>query len=82
MSLIGPRPIVEAEVALYGDMLRFYLAAFPGLSGLWQVSGRSNIDYPKRAELDATYVRTWSLRTDFSIFLQTIPTVVGRTGAR
>jgi lipopolysaccharide/colanic/teichoic acid biosynthesis glycosyltransferase len=82
MSLIGPRPIVAAEVDVYGDLVRFYLAASPGLSGLWQVSGRSNIDYPKRAELDAIYVRSWSLRTDLNIFFQTIPAVLGRIGAR
>jgi lipopolysaccharide/colanic/teichoic acid biosynthesis glycosyltransferase len=82
MSLIGPRPIVEAEAALYGDLLGFYLASTPGLSGLWQVSGRSNVDYPKRAKLDAMYVQSWSLGADFSILVRTIPAVLGRIGAR
>jgi lipopolysaccharide/colanic/teichoic acid biosynthesis glycosyltransferase len=82
MSLIGPRPIVEAEAKLYGGLLSFYLAATPGLSGLWQVSGRSQIGYEQRAKLDALYVRSWSLGTDFSIFLRTIPAVLGRVGAR
>jgi lipopolysaccharide/colanic/teichoic acid biosynthesis glycosyltransferase len=82
MSLIGPRPIVEAETAFYGDLLEFYLAATPGLSGLWQVSGRSHVDYAKRAKLDATYVRTWSLKSDFSILFRTVPAVFGRIGAR
>jgi lipopolysaccharide/colanic/teichoic acid biosynthesis glycosyltransferase len=81
MSLIGPRPIVEAETGLYGDLLHFYLAATPGLSGLWQVSGRCKLDYEKRARLDASYVRQWSLRTDLGIFFRTIPAVLGRVGA-
>jgi undecaprenyl-phosphate galactose phosphotransferase len=82
MSLIGPRPIVEAETAFYGDLLSYYLAATPGLSGLWQVSGRSEIDYPKRARLDATYVQSWSLKSDFIILFRTVPAVFGRIGAR
>ena len=81
MSMIGPRPIIEAEACFYGDLLPFYLAATPGLSGLWQVSGRSNIDYPKRAALDASYVMDWSLRTDFDILVQTIPAVLKKTVA-
>jgi undecaprenyl-phosphate galactose phosphotransferase len=82
MSLIGPRPIVEAEAHLFGDLLDYYKAAKPGLSGLWQVSGRSNVDYKKRAMLDATYVMTWSLRSDFSLVFRTIPAVLQRVGAR
>jgi undecaprenyl-phosphate galactose phosphotransferase len=82
MSLIGPRPIVAAETSLYGNLLRFYLAATPGLSGIWQVSGRSDIDYEERAKLDASYVCGWSLRLDLSILLRTVPAVLGRVGAR
>lgn len=81
MSLIGPRPIVAAEAAFYGELFYYYLAATPGLSGLWQVSGRSEIPYAQRAELDARYVVTWSPRTDFTILLRTIPAVLGRRGA-
>ena len=81
MSLVGPRPIVEAETALYEDMLGFYLEATPGLSGLWQVSGRSKLGYASRAMLDAMYVQTWSLRGDLSILLRTIPAVLNRVGA-
>jgi lipopolysaccharide/colanic/teichoic acid biosynthesis glycosyltransferase len=81
MSLIGPRPIVEAETAFYGNLLPFYQAATPGLSGLWQVSGRSNVDYEKRVKLDALYVRSWCLATDFSILFRTIPAVLNRIGA-
>jgi lipopolysaccharide/colanic/teichoic acid biosynthesis glycosyltransferase len=82
MSLIGPRPIVKAETYFYKHLLSFYLAATPGLSGLWQVSGRSDLDYCERAKLDATYVQNWSLREDFGIFIKTIPAVLGRKGAR
>ena len=82
MSLIGPRPVVAAEVHLYGHLQHFYLAATPGLSGLWQVSGRSNVSFVARANLDASYVRNWSLKTDLSILFRTIPAVLGRVGAR
>jgi exopolysaccharide production protein ExoY len=82
MSLIGPRPIVKAETHYYKHLLSFYLAATPGLSGLWQVSGRSDLDYDERARLDARYVQNWSLTADFKIFLRTIPAVLGRVGAR
>jgi lipopolysaccharide/colanic/teichoic acid biosynthesis glycosyltransferase len=81
MSLIGPRPIVEAEKVLYGKLISAYLSATPGLSGLWQVSGRSHIDYDKRAKLDAKYVQTWSLGTDLIILFRTIPAVLRRIGA-
>lgn len=82
MSLIGPRPIVMSEVDLYGDLFSYYLSATPGLSGLWQVSGRSDLSYEKRAWLDKQYVETWSLALDFKILLRTIPVVLGRIGAR
>jgi lipopolysaccharide/colanic/teichoic acid biosynthesis glycosyltransferase len=82
MSLIGPRPIVEAEARFYGRLLVFYLAATPGLSGLWQVSGRSNVDYPERAMLDALYVRSWCLDADLQILIRTVPAVLSRIGAR
>lgn len=81
MSLIGPRPIVAAETHFYGDLLSYYLAATPGLSGAWQVSGRSEIGYHDRARLDAHYVSLWSMRTDIDILLRTVPAVLGRIGA-
>ena len=81
MSLIGPRPIVESEMELYGSLISVYTTATPGLSGLWQVSGRSHIDYDKRAKLDAKYVQSWSLGGDLMILLRTIPAVLGRIGA-
>lgn len=82
MSLIGPRPIVRDEASLYGERFSYYLAAKPGLSGLSQVSGRSNLDYDKRVELDTLYVQNWSLIADLAILARTIPTVLSRTGAR
>jgi undecaprenyl-phosphate galactose phosphotransferase len=81
MSLVGPRPIVESETVLYGDLLPYYLAATPGLSGAWQVSGRSEVDYDDRARLDAIYVSLWSLKTDIGILFRTLPAVLSRIGA-
>jgi lipopolysaccharide/colanic/teichoic acid biosynthesis glycosyltransferase len=82
MSLIGPRPVVEGEMPLYGQLSSFYLAATPGLSGLWQVSGRSNVNFATRARLDASYVENWSLLADFRILALTVPAVLMRMGAR
>ena len=82
LSRIGPRPVVDAEVALYGELQHFYLAARPGLSGLWQVSGRSNVSFAARAYLDAQYVRSWTLRKDVGLLFRTVPAVLSRTGAR
>lgn len=81
MSLVGPRPIVEEEISCYGERFPTYLAAHPGLSGLWQISGRSKFGYRQRAALDADYVQSWSLRTDAWILLRTVPAVIGRVGA-
>jgi lipopolysaccharide/colanic/teichoic acid biosynthesis glycosyltransferase len=82
MSLIGPRPVIEAEIPLYGRLRHYYLAATPGLSGLWQVSGRSNVTFSVRANLDASYVQNWSILTDLGIICRTVPAVLGRVGAR
>jgi undecaprenyl-phosphate galactose phosphotransferase len=81
MSLIGPRPIVEAETRLYGELISVYITAVPGLSGLWQVSGRCHIDYDRRAKLDAQYIQSWTMGSDIMIFFRTIPAVLGRIGA-
>jgi lipopolysaccharide/colanic/teichoic acid biosynthesis glycosyltransferase len=81
MSLVGPRPIVESEMTYYGDRLSLYLAANPGLSGLWQVSGRSMVGYEERAELDARYVQSWTLAADLRISLRTVHAVISRVGA-
>ncbi len=81
MSLVGPRPIIRAEAVEYGKRLRFYLMATPGLSGLWQVSGRSTVDYAERTRLDARYVRRWKFWADIQILARTVPAVLGRVGA-
>jgi len=81
MSLVGPRPIVEAEVEKYGEHLRYYHSVCPGLSGLWQVSGRNDVGYQQRVMLDTFYVRNWSLWLDFIILLRTIPAVLKKDGA-
>lgn len=81
MSLVGPRPIVPAEMLRYGDRLGFYVSARPGLTGLWQISGRSNCGYDKRVELDADYVSNWRFAFDISILVRTISAVIRREGS-
>jgi Undecaprenyl-phosphate galactose phosphotransferase WbaP len=81
MSLVGPRPIVIDEVKRYDRNIAYYIAVFPGITGLWQVSGRSNTSYERRVELDVYYVQTWSLLRDISILFMTIPAVILRKGA-
>ncbi len=81
MTLVGPRPIVAAEVEKYGDGFRFYRRVKPGLTGLWQVSGRSQLTYPQRVQLDCDYVEKWSMRRDFVILLRTFLSVVNQDGA-
>lgn len=81
MSLVGPRPIVEKEIARYRDDFGWYVAVRPGLTGLWQVSGRSDTSYARKVHLDAWYVRNWSLWQDIVILLRTVPTVLLRRGA-
>jgi len=81
MSLVGPRPIVIGEIPRYGRYLRSYASVKPGLTGLWQISGRSNTSYRRRVALDVTYARSKSLRLDISILLATVPAVVGARGS-
>ncbi len=81
MSLVGPRPIVEAELERYGDLKDYYLEARPGITGLWQISGRNDIDYSDRVNLDAWYVKNWSLWYDLVILLKTVKVVWNRNGA-
>lgn len=81
MTLVGPRPIVAAEVEKYGDGFRYYRRVKPGLTGLWQVSGRSQLTYPQRVKLDCDYVERWSMRRDFVILLRTFLSVVNQDGA-
>jgi exopolysaccharide production protein ExoY len=82
MSLVGPRPIVHDEVPRYGDHIRYYLSARPGLTGLWQVSGRSDTSYDYRVNLDVNYVENWHLGKDIMIMVKTIPAVLEARGAR
>lgn len=72
MSCVGPRPIVKEELKRYGDHLGEYLRTRPGLTGLWQVSGRSSMDYADRVALDSQYVRNWSVWLDMVILFRTI----------
>jgi lipopolysaccharide/colanic/teichoic acid biosynthesis glycosyltransferase len=81
MSLVGPRPIVAVEVPKYREAYLFYTSARPGMSGLWQVSGRSDLSYRQRIELDKRYVETWGLLFDFEILFRTAGAVWRSRGA-
>lgn len=81
MSLVGPRPIVDEEVEKYGDKFELFKKVIPGLTGLWQVSGRNNISYEERVSLDAYYVRNWSVWLDIYILLRTVWVVITAEGA-
>jgi lipopolysaccharide/colanic/teichoic acid biosynthesis glycosyltransferase len=81
MSLVGPRPVVQSELTFYGDSTEYYMQARPGLTGLWQVSGRSDTSYDQRVRLDVWYVRNWTLWHDLAILMKTIPVVLFRRGA-
>lgn len=81
MSLVGPRPLVGPEIENYHGRIPTLLSVKPGMTGLWQVSGRSAIGYPERAEMDLDYVRRWSLLRDLWILLLTPPAVLIRRGA-
>jgi exopolysaccharide production protein ExoY len=82
MSIVGPRPVVRKELAqYYGNGRRHYLSMRPGLTGLWQVSGRNDIGYEERVELDKLYVQTWTVFKDFMIVMRTVTVMVGKSGA-
>lgn len=81
MSLVGPRPIVIAEIEKYGLHYAAYEAVRPGLTGLWQVSGRNDTTYEERVRLDSHYVENWSLVMDSRILLRTVSAVVSGVGA-
>jgi Undecaprenyl-phosphate galactose phosphotransferase WbaP len=81
MSLVGPRPVVRSELRRFGADVGYYLMIRPGMTGLWQISGRSNLDYKKRVYLDVWYVKNWSLSYDLVILIKTIKVVLSRTGA-
>ncbi len=81
MSFVGPRPIVEEEKVKYGEYLPLLLKEKPGLTGLWQVSGRNNLSYEERVALDMEYIRKKSLRLDIKIILKTILVLFSGNGA-
>ena len=81
MSLVGPRPVVRAELQRYGDEVGYYLMVRPGMTGLWQVSGRNDVDYDTRVYLDTWYVKNWSLWHDLVILIKTVRVVLSRSGA-
>jgi Undecaprenyl-phosphate galactose phosphotransferase WbaP len=81
MSLVGPRPIIEEELQRYGEQAPYYLEARPGITGLWQISGRNDTGYEHRVALDSWYVRNWSLWYDLVILVRTARVVLERKGA-
>jgi exopolysaccharide production protein ExoY len=82
MSIVGPRPVVSDELANYHQSVGHYLRTRPGLTGLWQVSGRNDTSYRKRVLLDRVYIRRWSMVLDLWIILRTVPAVLSSRGAR
>jgi len=81
MSLVGPRPVVNAELERYGNQVDYYLEAKPGITGLWQISGRNDVTYDTRVYLDTWYVKNWSLFNDIVILLRTIKVIFRKDGA-
>ncbi|HEY9881016.1 MAG TPA: undecaprenyl-phosphate galactose phosphotransferase WbaP [Leptolyngbyaceae cyanobacterium] len=81
MSLVGPRPIVDEEVWRYAEKFELYTKVLPGITGLWQVSGRNNVSYDERVNLDAYYVRNWSVWLDIYILIRTVWVVLIGDGA-
>jgi lipopolysaccharide/colanic/teichoic acid biosynthesis glycosyltransferase len=81
MSLVGPRPVVREELLRYGRNVKTYLAAKPGITGLWQVTGRNDTDYRRRVVLDTYYVRNQNLLLDLYILAKTTAVVLGGNGA-
>jgi lipopolysaccharide/colanic/teichoic acid biosynthesis glycosyltransferase len=81
MSLVGPRPPLPAEVERYEDWQIGRLRALPGITGLWQVSGRTEVPFQRMVRLDLHYIRNWSLALDVEILLRTIPAVLTKRGS-
>lgn len=81
MSIVGPRPIVDAEVEKYGDRIRYYDSVRPGVLGLWQVNGRNDTSYEQRVELDMEYAMTRSSLSDVAIMVKAVPAVLLSRGA-
>ncbi len=81
MSIVGPRPIVQSEVARYGRFFKAYCSVRPGITGIWQVSGRNNVSYRRRILMDALYARRKCVALDVKLILATIPAVLARKGS-
>jgi exopolysaccharide production protein ExoY len=81
MDLVGPRPIVDGEVCKYGARFKHYCSVNPGITGLWQVSGRNDTSYRSRVAMDCVYARSKSLRMDLWIMIATVPAVLLRKGS-
>ncbi len=81
MSLVGPRPMLPSQRERYGEAFRNYVQVAPGITGLWQVSGRNETTFTRRAELDNEYIQCWSVWLDIYILLKTIKVVFGQKGA-
>jgi len=81
MSLVGPRPVVPDELGRYGSKVTTFLSARPGITGLWQISGRSDLDYRRRIALDVCYARSRRLSLDIYIIFMTFPAIFARSGA-
>ena len=81
MSIVGPRPIVTAEIPRYGWRFQHYCAVKPGITGLWQVSGRNDVSYRRRVAMDSIYARRKSLAWDLGLLLLTVPAVLFASGS-
>lgn len=81
MSLVGPRPVTEDELERYRQYVKYYLSVRPGITGLWQISGRNDTTYNERIRLDTRYIIGWSLLKDFIIMFKTISVVLFHKGA-
>ncbi len=81
MSIVGPRPIVEAEVGKYGRFFQTYCSVRPGITGVWQVSGRNDVSYRRRVAMDVVYARRKSVALDIRLMLATVPAVLARRGS-
>lgn len=81
MTIVGPRPVTEREFNLYGNSKNVYMSIRPGITGLWQVSGRNNTSFEERVAFDKIYISTWSMLQDLKIILRTVVVMVNRDGA-
>ena len=81
MSIVGPRPVTHEELPKYGKAMDDYLSTRPGITGLWQVSGRNDLSFERRVEIDQTYVYEWSFLRDLRIIMRTVNVMLFRRGA-